>query len=405
MSRLDTPENARWRQTARDIAEKVIRPLSKKYDELQEYPWEIKDALAEAGLMGVWIPKEYGGQAGETPVLDLCIVVEEISRADPAIGVLYAVNALGSFPILVGGTDEQKKRFLPEIAAGRKLVAFCLSEKTAGSDAQGLKVRAIKDGEETWSIHGEKKWTTNGGAADIYTVFAVTDPTSRSRRISAFLVEKDMEGFSIGKVEDKMGIRAVPVVETVFDGVKVGNDRLLGGRPGMGFRHAMMTLDRARPGVAAQGVGCAQGALELATVYAMRRQQFGKSISGFQMVQEMLANMSTKTEAARQLVYYCARQLDAGLDNTTLVAAQAKLYATDVSMEVTTDAVQIFGGYGYMRDYPIEKLMRDAKITQIYEGTNQIQRLVVARGLLKEAENLTHLNAYIPEEHQEVYEE
>ncbi len=405
MSRLDTPENARWRQTARDIAEKVIRPLSKKYDELQEYPWEIKDALAEAGLMGVWIPEEYGGQAGDTPVLDLCIVVEEISRADPAIGVLYAVNALGSFPIIVGGTEEQKKRFLPEIAAGRKLVAFCLSEKSAGSDAQGLKVRAIKDGDGTWSIHGEKKWTTNGGAADIYTVFAVTDPTSRSRRISAFLVEKEMEGFSIGKVEDKMGIRAVPVVETVFDGVKVGDDHLLGGRAGMGFRHAMMTLDRARPGVAAQGVGCAQGALELATVYAMRRQQFGKSISSFQMVQEMLANMATKTEAARQLVYYCARQLDAGLDNTTLVAAQAKLYATDVSMEVTTDAVQIFGGYGYMRDYPIEKLMRDAKITQIYEGTNQIQRLVVARGLLKEAENLTHLNAYIPEEHQEVYEE
>ncbi len=405
MSRLDTPENARWRQKARDIAEKVIRPLSKKYDELQEYPWEIKDALADAGLMGVWIPEEYGGQAGDTPVLDLCIVVEEISRADPAIGVLYAVNALGSFPIIVGGTDEQKRRFLPEIATGRKLVAFCLSEKTAGSDAQGLKVRALKDGEGAWSIHGEKKWTTNGGAADIYTVFAVTDPTSRSRRISAFLVEKEMDGFSIGKVEDKMGIRAVPVVETVFDGVKVGNDHLLGGRAGLGFRHAMMTLDRARPGVAAQGVGCAQGALELATVYAMRRQQFGKSISSFQMVQQMLADMSTKTEAARQLVYYCARQLDAGLDNTTLVAAQAKLYATDVSMEVTTDAVQIFGGYGYMRDYPIEKLMRDAKITQIYEGTNQIQRLVVARGLLKEAENLTHLNAYIPEEHQDVYEE
>ncbi|MCB9831778.1 MAG: acyl-CoA dehydrogenase family protein [Planctomycetes bacterium] len=404
MSALDTAENAMWRQKARDVAEKVVRPLSKKYDDLQEYPWEIRDALAAAGLMKVWIPKEYGGEAGETPVLNLCIVVEEISKADPAIGVLFAVNALGSFPILVGGTEEQKQRFLPRIASGEKLVAFCLSEKTAGSDAQGLKVRAVASGEGKWKIHGEKKWTTNGGAADFYTVFAVTDPESRSRRISAFIVEKDMPGFSIGKVEDKMGIRAVPVVETVFDGVEVGEDRLLGGKLGQGFKHAMMTLDRARPGVAAQGMGCAQGALDLATVYAQRRQQFGQSIASFQMVQKMLADMATQTEAARQLVYSCARMLDAGLPNTSKVAAMAKLFSTDVAMKVTTDAVQIFGGYGFMRDYPIEKFMRDAKITQIYEGTNQVQRIVVARGILKEAEALTHLSAYIPEEDQMVYE-
>lgn len=403
MAGLDSPENEFWRSKARDIAERVIRPKSKKYDELQQYPWEIKDAMAEAGLMKVWIPKEYGGEAGQTPVLNLCIVVEELSRACPATGVLYAVNALGSFPILVGGTEEQKKRYLPDIANGKRLIAFCLSEKTAGSDAQGLKVRAIQNG-NTWKIHGEKKWTTNGGAADIYTVFAVTDPTSASRRISAFLVEKTMPGFSIGKVEDKMGIRAVPVVETIFDGVEVGEEQLLGGRAGHGFKHAMMTLDRARPGVAAQGVGCAQGALDLATVYTMKRHQFGQPVSSFQMVQKMLADMATKVEAARQLVYASARSLDAGLPNTTKMAAQAKLFATDVSMEVTTDAVQLFGGYGYMKDYPIEKYMRDAKITQIYEGTNQVQRLVVARNILKEAEALSHLQAYIPEEKQSVWE-
>jgi alkylation response protein AidB-like acyl-CoA dehydrogenase len=403
MAGLDTPENDSWRQKARDIAERVVRPASKKYDELQQYPWEIKDAIAQAGLMKVWIPKEYGGEAGATPVQNLCIVVEEISRACPAIGVLYAVNALGSFPILLAGTEEQKKRFLPDIAAGRRLIAFCLSEKTAGSDAQGLKVRAVQEGGR-WRLHGEKKWTTNGGAADIYTVFAVTDPTSASRRISAFVVEKGMKGFSIGKIEDKMGIRAVPVVETVFEGVELGDEHLLGGRAGHGFKHAMMTLDRARPGVAAQGVGCAQGALDLATVYAMRRQQFGQPVSSFQMVQKMLADMATKTEAARQLVYASARMLDMGLPNTTKMAAQAKLFATDVSMEVTTDAVQIFGGYGYMKDYPIEKYMRDAKITQIYEGTNQVQRLVVARNVLKEAEALSHLASYIPEETQRIYE-
>ena len=275
-------------------------------------------------------------------------------------------------------TEEQKKRYLPDIADGKKLVAFCLSEKTAGSDAQGLKVRAVDQGNGKWKITGEKKWTTNGGAADIYTVFCVSDPKSKSRRISAFLVEKGMDGFSIGKVEDKMGIRAVPVVETVFDGVEVGEEQLLGGRAGHGFKHAMMTLDRARPGVAAQGVGCAQGAVDLSLIYAGRRQQFGKNIGSFQMVQKMLADMATKTEAARQLVYSCARMIDSGQQNTTKYAAMAKLFATDVSMDVTTDAVQIFGGYGYMRDYPIEKFMRDAKITQIYEGTNQVQRIVVA---------------------------
>ncbi|MAG58779.1 MAG: acyl-CoA dehydrogenase [Planctomycetes bacterium] len=403
MTRL-SEENRTWQAIAREVAEKVVRPLAKKYDDAQEYPWEIQEAMAEAGLFGVWIPEHYGGSGkGERNVLNLCLVIEELSRACGGVGVLFAVNALGSFPILVAGTEEQKQEYLPKIAKGETLIAFCLSEKNAGSDAQGLRVRAIADG-DGWSIHGEKKWTTNGGAANLYTVFAVTDPESRSRRISAFLVEKDDPGFSVGKVEDKMGIRCVPVVETVFDGVKVGRDRLLGGRPGSGFKHAMGTLDLARPGVAAQAMGLAQGAMELATRYAMQREQFGQPVSSFQMVQKMLADMAQKTEAARQLIYAAAEAIDHGDSSVNKLAALSKCFATDVAMQVTTDAVQIFGGYGFMRDYPIEKYMRDAKITQIYEGTNQIQRMVIARNLMKEAAQLHFLDEYIPTEEQRAFE-
>ena len=404
MTRLNA-ESLAWREKARDVAERVVRPLAKKYDELQEYPWEIKEAIAEAGLFGVWIPETYGGQGKqESNVLNLCLVVEELSKACGGVGVLFAVNALGSFPILVAGTEEQKKTYLPPIARGEKLIAFCLSEKGSGSDAGSLRVRAIEEG-GGWTIHGEKKWTTNGGAADLYTVFAVTDPESRSRRISAFIVEKTDPGFSIGKVEDKMGIRCVPVVETVFDGVKVGPERLLGGKTGLGFKHSMMTLDRARPGVAAQAMGLAQGALDLAIRYTNKRRQFGQAIASFQMVQKMLADMATRTEAARQLVYAAASAIDAGDAEITKLSAMCKCFATDTAMQVTTDAVQLFGGYGYMKDYPIEKYMRDAKITQIYEGTNQIQRLVIARSVQKEASGLDHLDAFIPEEHQRVYGE
>lgn len=392
-----TEDNLMWRRRAREVAEDVVRPLAAKYDRLQEYPWEIKDAIAKAGLLKVWIPKEYGGDAGG--VLNLCIVVEELSRACGGVGVMFAVNALGSFPILVGGTEEQKKHWLPKIATGEKLIAFCLSEKFAGSDAASLRTPARLDGDH-YVINGEKKWTTNGGSADIYTVFCVTDPNSRSKRTSALLVEKTMPGFSIGKVEDKMGIRCVPVVETVFNDVRVPRVNLLGGEPGFGFKHAMQTLDLARPGVAAQAVGLAQGALDYATVYATKRRQFGQSIASFQMIQKLLADMSTRTEAARQLVYAAARSLDAGESNTTKLAAQAKLFATDTAMWVTTQAVQIFGGYGYMRDYPIEKYMRDAKITQIYEGTNQVQSMVIARNLIKEAGQLQALHKYIPDETQ-----
>jgi alkylation response protein AidB-like acyl-CoA dehydrogenase len=397
-----TAENHAWRERARDVAERVVRPLAAKYDREQTYPWEIKDAIAAADLLKVWIPKEYGGAGAG--VLDLCLVVEELSRACGGVGVMYAVNALGSFPILLAGTEAQRKKYLPLIAAGKKLISFGLSEKFAGSDAQGLRCRAIPDG-DFYRLDGEKKWNTNGGAANLYTVFAVTDPESKSRRISAFLLDRDdgYPGFDIIKQEDKMGIRCVPVVELLFKNCKVPRSALLGGEPGYGFKHAMMTLDRARPGVAAQGVGLAQGAFEYALVYAQRREQFGAPISSFQMIQQMLADMAMKIEAARQLVYASAKAVDTGAADATKLAAMAKCYATDVAMEVTTNAVQIFGGYGFMKDYPIEKYMRDAKITQIYEGTNQVQRLVIARNLVKEARGYAFLDKYIPTEVQRGY--
>ena len=391
-----TEENRAWKERAREVAEKVVRPLARKYDLEQSYPWEIKEAIAEAGLMSVWIPKEYGGAGAG--ILNLCLCVEELSRACGGVGVLYCVNALGSFPILIGGTEEQKKKYLPKIAKGESLIAFCLSEKFAGSDAGALKTRAVADG-DTFVLNGEKKWTTNGGAADLYTVFASTSPQDRTRGISAFLVEKTTPGFSVGKVEDKMGIRCVPVVEVRLEDCRVPKAQLLGGATGQGFKHAMQTLDFARPGVAAQGLGLAQGALEFAQVYTGRREQFGSTLQQFQLVQGMLADMGTRVEAARQLVYAAAHAADTSSPDTTRLAAMCKLFATDVAMQVTTDAVQLFGGYGYMRDYPIEKYMRDAKITQIYEGTNQIQRVVVARALIKEAEALTELlDSYIPRE-------
>jgi butyryl-CoA dehydrogenase len=382
-----------WRERAREVARRAVLPNAWKYDRLQEYPWEIKEAMAEAGLMKVWIPEEYGGAGGG--VLDLCVVVEELSRCCGGTGVLFAINALGSFPILLAGTDEQKKKYLPGVASGDKLIAFGLSEKGAGSDAGSLACTAEQDG-DNYLLTGVKKWNTNGPEAHLNTVFAVTDPSSRSRRISAFIVERDFPGYKVGKIEDKLGIRCVPVGELELEKCRVPQENLLGGRPGLGFKHAMMTLDRARPGVAAQAVGLAQGALDFALVYATKRQQFGKPISAFQMVQQLLADMAAKVEAARNLVYAAAKAVDAGAPDLTKLAAMCKFYATDVAMEVTTNAVQVFGGYGYMRDYPVEKYMRDAKITQIYEGTNQVQRLVTARNLIKEADSLSELAEFIP---------
>jgi butyryl-CoA dehydrogenase len=379
---LYTTRQVELRQRARELAEDVMRPVAAKYDEAQEYPWEVQKAIKEAGLSGVWIPEQYGGLGGG--VLDLCIVVEEFSRACGGMGVAYAVNALGSFPIIVGGTDEQKERWLPAIAAGDKLVAFGLSEKESGSDAGSMLTRAERDG-DAYVLNGEKKWNTNGAVASLNTIFAVTEPGRGARGVSGFVVEAETPGYRVGKHEDKLGIRCVPVVEIQLENCRVPAENLLGGSEGRGFKHAMITLDRARPGVAAQAVGLAQGALDLALGYTHDRQQFGQSVSSFQGVQWMLADMATQIEAARQLVHAAARTIDSGHKAITKISAMCKLFATDVAMKVTTDCVQLFGGYGYCKDYPIEKYMRDAKITQIYEGTNQIQRLVIARALLREA--------------------
>src|SRR5258706_4354439 len=391
---LLSKENLYWRDLARKLAEEVVRPAAWKHDRIQEYPREVTKRLAAEGLLKVWIPEEYGGAGGQR-LLNLCIVVEELSRACGGIGVGFAVNALGSFPILVGGTEEQKQRWLPLIAKGEKLISFGLSEKEAGSDAQNQQTRGVeKDG--AWILNGLKKWNTGGGVADLTAVFAVTDPESKSRRLSAFMVEKGMPGVRIAKLEDKMGIRAIPVAELELKDVKIPAENLIGGRPGMGFKIAMQTLDRARPGVAAQAVGLAQGAYEFALLYATKRIQFGVPIGSQQMVQQILADAATKIEAARALVHNAAPAADCGSDEIGKLSAMAKVFATDVAMEVTTNAVQIFGGYGFMRDYPVEKYMRDAKITQIYEGTNQIQRLVIARSLLKEAAHYDFLGKYIP---------
>lgn len=385
MNELLPPRTQEYKARAREVAEKYARPVAAELDRTGEYPWTVIQALKEYDLMGIWIPKEYGGHGAG--VLDMCVVVEELSRACGGIGVAYAVNALGSFPIVLGGTEEQKRRYLPPVASGEKLIAFGLSEKWSGSDAGSLIAEATKDGDD-YVINGQKKWNTNGGVASLYTVYAATDKSRGTRGISAFIVEKGTPGFEIGKREDTMGIRCVPVHELHFQSCRVPTANLLGGKEGTGFANAMMTLDRARPGVAAQAVGLAQGALEWAIRYTSERQQFGQSVMSFQAIGFMLADMAIQVEAARQLVYTAARAIDAGLPNVSKLAAMAKVMATDTAMRVTTDAVQLFGGYGYCRDYPIEKYMRDAKITQIYEGTNQIQRVVIARALTREADQI-----------------
>jgi alkylation response protein AidB-like acyl-CoA dehydrogenase len=379
---LLSKQNVEFAERAREVADKHIRPIAAKHDVEQTYPWSAQKAIKEAGLSGVWVPKEYGGAGGGT--LDLCLVVEQFARACGGMGVAYAVNALGSFPIILSGTDAQKQRWLPGIAAGEKLISFGLSEKEAGSDAGSMTTKADKDG-DSYVLNGEKKWNTGGAVASYNTIFAVTQPGRGARGISAFVVEEGTPGYRVGKHEDKMGIRCVPVVEIHLENCRVSKDQLLGGVEGQGFRQAMGTLDLARPGVAAQALGLAQGAFDLAVEYTGKRRQFGQTVNSFQGIQWMLSDMATHIEAARQLVYTAARAADAGVKNVSKLSAMCKLFATDVAMMVTTNAVQLFGGYGYCKDYPIEKYMRDAKITQIYEGTNQIQRLVIARAILREA--------------------
>jgi len=364
---------------ARKVAEERILPIRAELDESEEFPWEIIKELADADLFRVFIPEEYEGLGGRC--LDLCLVVEELSRVCGGIAISYAANALGCLPLLVSGSEEQKMKYLPDIAGGQKLAAFALTEATAGSDASGIRTTADhRDG--GYVINGTKQFITNGGEAEIYTVIAMTDPEKGTRGASAFVIDKDTPGFTFGKKEKKLGIRASSTRELVFKDCRIPEENLIG-KEGAGFIISMRTVDRSRPGVGAQAVGIAQGALEAAVDYARKRVQFGHPVSSLQAVQHMLADMATELEAARTLLYSVARTIDAGAKNFTEESAMAKVFSSDMAMRVTTNAVQIFGGAGYMRDYPIEKMMRDAKITQIYEGTNQVLRNEIALGLLK----------------------
>jgi len=369
------------RDLARKIAEEKVMPVRAELDEKEEFPWTIMRTCAEAGLFGVCIPEEYGGFGGG--VFENCLVVEELSRACIGVSVSFAGSGLGAYPILLYGTEDQKGKYLPEIAAGRKLAAFAATEANAGSDVAAIQTTAVKDG-SGYILNGTKQWITNGGEAEVYSVFAVTDKKRGPRGISAFIVEKGMPGFSFGKKERKLGIRASATRELVFEHCRVPKENVIGEREGIGLIIILKTFDQTRPGIGAQAVGLAQGAFETAARYARERVQFGQKIISFQAVQHILADMATQVEAARALIYSIARYIDSNPKNYSKEAAMAKLFPSDIAMRVTIDAVQVLGGYGYMRDFPVEKMMRDAKILQIYEGTNQIQRSNIGLELIKE---------------------
>lgn len=382
-----TEEQIMIRDLARQIAEEKVVPVRHELDENEEFPWEIMKVLAQSDLLGIFIPEEHGGLG--KGCLELCIAIEEISRACLGVSTSYAANALGTFPILLNGSAEQKKKYLPDIASGKKLVAFGLTEANAGSDAAGIQTTARLEGNE-YVINGTKQWITNGGAADIYTIIAITDKSKGPRGASAYIVEKGTPGFTFGKKEKKMGIRASVTSELVFDNCRVPKENLIA-KEGMGFLIAMKTLDSSRTGVGAQGVGVAQGAFDEAVKFARQRVQFGHPIISFQAIQHMLADMATDIEAARALVYAVARFIDSGIKDVSKESAMAKVFATDVGMRVATNAVQVMGGSGYMREYPVEKMMRDAKILQIYEGTNQIQRNVIGQAIIKDAAKMKNI--------------
>jgi len=377
---LLTEEQKMIRDLARKVSLEKVLPKRAEWDETGEFPWEAIKAFAAADLCGLYVPEEYGGMG--ISVFNFCLATEEISRVCGGVGVTFAASALGSTPIILFGTDEQKKKYMPDIAAGKKLAAFGLTEANAGSDAASIETTAKKDG-DYYIINGTKQWITNGGEAEVYSLIAMTDKNKGARGASAFIIEKNTPGFTFGKKENKMGIRCSATRELVFQDCKVHKSQLLG-KEGMGFIVAMKTLDLTRPGIGAQAVGIAQGALDEALKYSRERVQFGKPIGSLQAIQHLLADMATPIEAARALVYACARMIDAGSKDYTLSASQSKLFASDTAMKVTIDAIQILGGYGYMKEYPVEKMMRDAKITQIYEGTNQIQRNQIALSLIKE---------------------
>jgi len=365
---------------AKQIADDKVMPIRAELDEKEEFPWEIMKILAQSDFFGINIPEEYGGMG--LGGFEFTLAVEELSRACLGVSTSYAANALGTYPIMLYSSDEQKKKYLPDIASGKRLVAFALTEANAGSDAAGVQTTAQLDGNE-YVLNGTKQWITNGGEAEIYTVIAITDKNKGARGASAFVVEKGTPGFSFGKKENKLGIRSSATTELIFENCRIPKENIIG-KQGMGFIVAMKTLDKSRTGVGAQGVGVAQGAFEAAAEFAKERKQFGQPIISIQAVQHMLANMATQIEAARALVYSVAKFVDSNSRDISKESAMAKLFATDMAMNVTIDAVQVMGGSGYMREYPVEKMMRDAKILQIYEGTNQIQRNVIGQALVKE---------------------
>ncbi|HEV7679188.1 MAG TPA: acyl-CoA dehydrogenase family protein [Candidatus Dormibacteraeota bacterium] len=368
-------------QSVRELTQARIAPRAAEIDEKEEFPWDVVELFRSQDIFALPFPPEHGGLSGSA--LTLNVAIEEVAKACATSALILAVQALGGYPIMLGGSEEQKARFLPDLASGRKLAAYALSEAGAGSDPAGMTTKATRRGED-YVLSGSKLWITNGGVADTVVVFAKTDPTAGSRGISAFVLEdaQKLPGFSASTIHGKLGIRGSNTAELHFDDVAVPAANRLGDE-GDGFKLALRVLDRSRPGVAAQALGIAQGALDYAVNYAKERQQFGKSIAEFQGIQFMLADMEAQTQAARALVYLASQVIDAKGDNVSRYCALAKLVAGDAAMKVTTDAVQVLGGYGYVREYPVERMMRDAKITQIYEGTNQIQRVVLARELLK----------------------
>ena len=378
-----TEEQALLRDAVRTIADERVMPRAAEIDKSGEFPQDLRELLAAQDILALPFPVEYGGLGGE--LLTVCLAIEQLSRTCATTGLILAVQELASLPLMIAGTAEQKSRWIPQLASGERLIAFAVTEAEAGSDVAAIRTRAVRDGDD-YVITGSKRFISHGSVADLITVFAVTDGepdagTARRRHLSCFVVEVPTPGFAVTRIEHKMGLRGSPTAELAFDGVRVTAANRIG-REGDGFELAMKTFDRSRPGIAAQAVGIAQGALDVAVAYARDRRQFGKRIGDFQMVAAMLADMDAATEGARQLLYKACVEIEAGSTDASRWAAMCKLVAGDAAMRVTTDAVQVLGGYGYIEEFPVERMMRDAKITQLYEGTQQIQRSVVARALL-----------------------
>jgi alkylation response protein AidB-like acyl-CoA dehydrogenase len=372
-------EHRQLRESVRALADDRIAPRAAEVDETAEFPVDVYDALVRAGFHAIHIPEQYDGAGGDS--LAAVLVIEEVARACASSSLIPAVNKLGTMPLLLAASEELKAEVLPPVAAGEAMFSYALSEREAGSDAAAMRTRAIADG-DTWVLNGTKCWISNAGVSTYYTVMAVTDPGAGARGISAFVVHKDDPGFSVGTKERKLGIKGSPTCEIYFENCAIPAERIIG-EPGTGFKTALRTLDHTRLTIGAQALGIAQGAIDASIAYVKQRRQFGQPVSDFQGVQFMLADMAMRTEAARHLIYAAAGKAERGEPDLTFTSAAAKCFASDTAMSVTTDAVQLFGGYGYTKDFPVERMMRDAKITQIYEGTNQINRMVMARQLLK----------------------